>query len=169
MMIRLVGAVLLVSGCGSFGFAMGLHYRREIRMLRQLLAALQEMEWELKYRLTPLPELCSTGAAATEGKLRELFQRLREALEAGEFSEISGCMNGLVQAMEISPKCAGCLRELGSSLGRYDLEGQLQGLRSVQERCRGFLEELESHRSERMRSYQTLWLCAGGALAILLV
>ena len=168
-MIRLVGALLLVSGCGSFGFAMGLHYRREIKMLRQLLAALQEMEWELKYRLTPLPDLCATGAAAAEGKLGELFRKLRSELETGEFSEISGCMNGLVQTMDIAPRCRTCLRELGNSLGRYDLEGQLQGIRSVKHRCRGFLEELESHRSERMRSYQTLWLCAGGALAILLV
>lgn len=169
MMIRLVGAVLLVSGCGSFGFAMGLHYRREIRMLRQLLAALQEMEWELKYRLTPLPGLCAIGAATAEGKVGQLFQELGSALEEGEFSEISGCMNGLVQTMDITPRCRTCLRELGGSLGRYDLEGQLQGIRSVQQRCRGFLEELESHRAERMRSYQTLWLCAGGALAILLV
>ena len=169
MMIRLVGAVLLVSGCGGFGFAMGLHYRREIRMLRQLLAALQEMELELKYRLTPLPALCGIASAASGGVLGELFRKLREALESGEFSEISGCMNGLVQTMDISPKCGTCLRELGHGLGRFDLEGQLQGIQSVKRRCRDFLQELESHRSERLRSYQTLALCAGGALAILLV
>lgn len=169
MMIRLVGAVLLVSGCGGFGFAMGLHYRREIRMLRQLLAALQEIEWELKYRLTPLPGLCAIGAAAAEGKLGQLFRDLGAALEEGAFSEVSGCMNGLMQTADITPKCRICLRELGNSLGRYDLEGQLQGIRLVMHKCRGFLEDLESHRAERMRSYQTLWLCAGGALAILLV
>lgn len=169
MMIRIFGAVFLIGGCGSFGFALGQQYRVQIRLLRQLLAALQEMEWELKYRLTPLPALCAAAGDAAGGKLRELFYRLKRELEAGEFTEISGCMNGLIQSMGISGSCAGCLRELGNSLGRFDLEGQLLGIGSVRQRCRNSLEELESHRSQRLRSYQTLALCGGAALAILLV
>ena len=167
MMIRMTGAVLLVAGCGSFGFLIGIHYRREIRMLRYLLAALQEMEWELKYRLTPLPELCGIAASASGGKLQELFRNLRKDLETGCCAEVSGCMNGLLQTGDIPSKTAICLKELGRSLGRYDLEGQLQGLQEVRLHCRKNLEELESHRAERLRSYQTLGLCAGTALVIL--
>ena len=169
MMIRLMGAVLLIGGCGSFGFLLGQHYRAQIRMLRQLMVALQEIEWELRYRLTPLPGLCSIAADATGGTLRELFHKLKAELESGEYAEISGCMQGLLQTMGISGNCRTCLSELGRVLGKYDLDGQLQGIHTVKQRCRGYLEELESHRSERLRSYQTLALCAGGALAILLV
>ena len=60
------------------------------------------------------------------------------------------------------------LKQLALSLGRYDLEGQLQGLEMVRQQCRKDLEELESDRFDRMRSYQTLAVCAGAALAILL-
>ena len=56
---------------------------------------------------------------------------------------------------------------LGASLGRFDLQGQLQGIESVRAQCRKDLAELEDNRDQRLRSYQTLGLCAGCALAIL--
>ena len=169
MIVRVIGAVFLVTGCGGVGLMMGFHYRREIRMLRALFASLQEMEWELKYRLTPLPELCGVAAAASEGTLRELYSNLKHRIETGVYAEISGCMNQLLQTMDIPNSVKKCMKELGKCLGRYDLEGQLQGIEAVKTECQNFLEELEIHRSERLRSYQTLGLCAGVSLVIIFV
>lgn len=168
-MIRIFGAGLLLAGCGGFGFLMGVQYRREMGLLKNLLSSLREMEWELKYRLTPLPELCGIAAAASGGRIGEVYLELKKALETGVCSEISGCMNGLLQTMEIPDRPAKCLKALGNSLGRYDLEGQLQGLQAVKAQCSGFLEELEDHRTERLRCYQTLGLCCGAALVILFI
>ena len=168
-MIRMIGAGILVIGCGSFGCLLGYHYRREEQMLRWLLAAMQEMEWELKYRITPLPDLCRVAAEASGGKIRELFQMVERELRSCSVSEISGCMNGILQEVEISSRCRQCLKNLGSSLGRFDLEGQIQGLQSVRGQCRQYLEMLQENRSDRLRSYQTLALCGGFGLAIILI
>ncbi len=59
------------------------------------------------------------------------------------------------------------LLQLGRCLGRYDLQGQLQGLEAVQRGCEEALTALGRDREARLRSYQTLGLCAGAALAIL--
>lgn len=168
-MIRFVGAVLVIVSCGGFGCTMSSYYRKVIRMLHQLFFVLQEMEWELKYRLTPLPELCGVCATSSSGELREVFLMLKKELETGVFAEISGCMNAILQTIQLPCQCSSCLKELSNSLGRYDLDGQLQGLEAVKERCRSYLEVMESHRPERLRSYHTLALCAGGALLIILV
>ena len=61
------------------------------------------------------------------------------------------------------------LVQLGQTLGRFDLSGQLQGIRAVQKRCEETLEMIRKNRDERLRSYQTLGVCAGAALAIILV
>ena len=168
-MIRMVGAGILVAGCSGFGCLLGYHYKKEEQMLRWLLAALQEMEWELKYRITPLPDLCRVAADASGGKIRQLFRTLEQELRSYAVSEISGCMNGLLQTAEIPTQCRLCLKNLGSSLGRFDLEGQIQGLQSVSTQCRQHLGKLQENRSERLRSYQTLALCAGFGLAIILI
>jgi stage III sporulation protein AB len=59
------------------------------------------------------------------------------------------------------------LQALGASLGQFDLQGQLSGLESARKQCRRELEELSKDRDVRLRSYQTLGLCAGSALALL--
>ena len=58
---------------------------------------------------------------------------------------------------------------LGSSLGRFDLAGQLKGLSAVKGQCALELQELRTDREPRLRSYRVLGLCAGAALVILLI
>ena len=61
------------------------------------------------------------------------------------------------------------LRELGTSLGQFHLNGQLAGLRTMKAHSEYILEELSRNRDNRLRSYQTLGICTGAALAILLI
>lgn len=168
-MIRILGSALLMAGCGGFGFSLAAAHRREIRMLRRLIQALQEMEWELKYRMTELPDLCCIAGDAASGPLREVFRELAGKLRRREVTDISGCLNGIISQQELPRRVRRNLKQLGTSLGRYDLEGQLQGLEAVRQQCRQDLKELEENGKERLHSYQTLALCAGAALAILFI
>lgn len=168
-MIRLLGAALLMAGCGGFGFTLAAAHRREMGMLRRLIHGLQEMEWELKYRMTELPDLCRIGADAAGGTLREIFMELAGKLDRREAVEISGCLNGILNTRELPRRVRRSMKQLGRSLGRFDLEGQLQGLQAVRQQCRKDLQDLNENSVQRLRSYQTLALCAGAALAILFV
>jgi len=69
----------------------------------------------------------------------------------------------------LSPREKRWFRLLGTSLGRYDLPGQVKGLQNVREECTLELEKMKNNQEERLRSYQTLGLCAGTALVILLL
>ena len=68
MSYRWFGAALVIAGCGGFGFSIASGYKREEGILRQLLRVLNYMEWELQYRLTPLPELCRQAGKESFGK-----------------------------------------------------------------------------------------------------
>jgi stage III sporulation protein AB len=61
------------------------------------------------------------------------------------------------------------LRLLGKSLGKFDLSGQLAGIDLVREGCKENLDRISKDRQERLRSYRTLGICAGIAIAILLI
>ena len=168
-MIRLLGAVLLTAGCGGLGFSLAATYRREMSMLRRLIQTLQEMEWELKYRMPVLSGLCKIAADTSAGVIRDIFRELEEKLNNREIYDISACMNAIVIQKELPRSVGKNLKPLGSSLGRYDLEGQLQGLEAIRRQCRKDLKKLEENSGQRLRNYQTLALCAGIALAILLI
>ncbi len=104
-----------------------------------------------------------------KGCVRELFLQFSNELDVQIEPDVGGCMIAALSKTNALPVSFRriCV-ELGHSLGRYDLAGQIQGLESVHEQCRRKLDSLMQNRESRLRSYQTLAICAGTALAILL-
>lgn len=170
MMYKWIGAMLIVVSCGGFGFLMALHHRQEEASLRQLIAALDFMECELQYRLTPLPELCRQAARQVSGGICGILEKLAEELDYQIAPDVGSCMQtALAVCGSVPEHSRENLLQLGKNLGRFDLEGQIQGLESVRTDCRRCLEGLSQNRDTRLRGYQTLGLCAGAALAILFI
>ena len=170
MSFKWIGAALIVIGCGLAGFSMSAAYRREEKELRQLAASLEFMSCELQYRRSPLPELCYLIAAERGGCVGRLFLNLAKVLESRQSPDVQSCLASAAATSGPLPRRiqeAVCL--LGSTLGCFDLEGQLCGIESVRSYCRSQIEEMSQGRDARLRSYETLGLCAGAALAILLV
>lgn len=168
-MIRYYGALLLIAGCSGFGYSMVISHRREVSMLRHLIYALQDMEWELKYHLTELPDLCQIAADRVKGPLKEIFSTLSGRLKRNEVTDISGSLNAILWNTHLPKRVRKNLRLLGNSLGKYDLDGQIQGLEMIRQQCRKDLNELEEGSRQRLQNYQTLAFCTGLALAILFI
>lgn len=170
MVLKVLGALLIVAGCGGYGFVMTAAHRMEEQALRQLLAALDYMQCELQYHMTPLPDLCRQAGQNSKNRIGRLLLSLSEELERNISPDVSSCMDAALQTVPDLPKKAtDAFRILGTSLGRFDAQGQIQGLESVRRFCRSELDGLAVNRDSRLRSYQTLGLCTGAALAILFV
>lgn len=170
MSFKLIGAVFIVVACGCVGFKMANNHIKEEKSLRQLIAILDYMECELQYRLTPLPQLCRQAAGECSGTLQSVFHRLAIELEDQISPNVERCMSAsLNHAGPIPQFTNDALELLGKTLGRFDLNGQLKGLEAVRHTCRKKMEQLNNNRDVRLRSYQTLGLCAGAAMAILLI
>lgn len=168
MNLKLVGAVLIIGGCAGVGFSMAAAHRREEAALRQLIGALDYMGCELQYHLTPLPELCRKAAGECTGAVKQVLLQLSAELEGQIAPDATSCMNAAIaRTPRLPQRTRKNLLALGSSLGRFDLQGQLSGLDNARNQCRRELDALSKDRDVRLRSYQTLGLCAGSALAIL--
>ena len=139
-------------------------------MLESLSQTLDYMLWELRFKLTPLPNLCRNTAAESKGILQSLFNDLANELDMQVSPNAQKCMYAvLAKYPTIPPISFGCLRELGSSLGKFDLYGQLEALESVEKRCRTSLETLRNGQDVRLRTYRTLGICCGAAITILFI
>lgn len=170
MSLRVLGAILTFTACSSFGFRLAASHRADMLCLRSLISILDYMECELSYRLTPLPQLCRQAAAEHKKTLGPFFEQLASELDAQVSPSVEACLHSTLCKVKQLPRITGeCLLELGCSLGKYTLEGQLLGLKAVRTSCRQKYEELNNNKDARLRSYQTLGLCTGAALAILLI
>ncbi len=169
-MLKWFGVSLIVLGCGGVGLSMARQYVAQIAALKHLIIVLDYMANDLGYRQTPLPELCRCGAKLSVGIVSQVFTALAEQLESQTLSDAPGCMEqALILQKGMPDGLSTYFRQLGKSLGCFDVAGQVQGITAVRENCVKELNTLESDKTNRIRNYQTLGLCAGAALAILLI
>ena len=157
MMLKWIGAVLIIFGCGGFGFSLAAAHRREEKSLQQMISGLDFMQ-------------CRQTARQLSGSVQALFLNLAKELDNQICPDAAHCMAAaLYQTENLSAHCREAARNLGKTMGQFDLEGQLTGLEAVRSQCRVRLAELTNGREVRLRNYQTLGLCAGAALVILFI
>lgn len=170
MTLKIAGAILIVVSCGAFGFCVARNHRREVFALEQLILALDYMESELKYNLSALPELAQSLVTVTKGAVRDVFQRFLKELDNQVLPDAEKCMHiALGNIKDIPPITLSCFKSFAQTLGKFDLEGQEKSLVILRQNCEKKLDNYMKDQDNRLRSYQTLGLCAGAALAILFV
>ena len=169
MVVKWIGAVLILSGSFGTGLAMVHSHRSEIQELKELISALEYMTCELQYNLTPLPALCRQTAKDRKGIIGKVMSDFASELDQQITPDAQACMQSVIANNNIRQRTRFCLEQLALNLGKFDLNGQLKGIESVRALIKRQLDELESNKEIRLRSYQTLSLCAGAALAILLI
>jgi stage III sporulation protein AB len=162
--------VVLAASWTGFGFARAV--RRQAAQLRQLVTALEFMKSEIQYRMTPLPELFGQLAGSPDPAVGGLFglcagflRHDRTCPPAAAFQKALGEERRLV----LSGETRQTLLALGLALGRFDVEGQCRSIELAERRLQKESDELEAKKRARCRSYETLGICAGLAIAVILV
>ena len=170
MILKLIGVILTVFASGLISFQIAANYIKEIKQVKKLIYVLTYMESELTYRRTPLPELFLKLSINRPGVLGSVFEKTGKLLEAKLNSSVESCIGVAIDEVEgVSKSAVIVLNQLAANLGKFDVEGQVNGIRSVAEESRSILKSLEENKTEKLRGIKTLGVCAGAAVAILLI
>lgn len=145
--------------------------RQEERLLRQITRALELMQCEIQSRLTPTKELFALAAGVCSGSLRDIFSAAAQRIAMQEDVDVGKIMDCVLvrHGARLPISCICRLRELGEILGAYEVNEQTQALEALVGRVNGSAEELLRGKAERCRSYEVMGVCAGCALAIILL
>lgn len=170
MIIKILGALLIVIACAFIGYQFSVSYIREISHFKDLIWALDNMERELQYRLTPLPDLCRSIFNDNGCKISQIFLKLADLLDSHTENTVFACMEIAIMAVNIqSARVNNLLLNLGKTLGKFDVSGQIKGMQTIKEESIAILNSLSLNQKEKVRSIKTIGLCAGIAIAILLM
>jgi len=170
MTLKLIGAVLIVLSCSGFGFYIAATHKKEVYCLQKLVTIIEFIEWELEYRLTPLPQICNSISRKRMLCFPIVFQNLADELTYQISPDVATCMRSVLSAQKDIPRFTyQYLEILGDSLGEYNVEGQLKSLAQLRLLINKKLDELTENQTQRLRCYQTLGVCAGAALTILFI
>ena len=171
-MIKVLGVLLVTVGTAGAGFGFARAVRGQIRQMVALIAALEYLKSEMEYRLTPLPELFAELAQGEEAAAAAFFGRcagsMREDRSASPQVVFRGAMEQ-TKELQWSRRTREAMMNLAFSLGRFDLGGQRRAIELAQERIGQELQEVQAGSRARCRSYETIGICAGLAVAVILL
>lgn len=168
--MRIIGIMLIAAAAVYGGASYTALKREQLNELEALCHMLRLMQDELETRALPLPELAAQLEARTEdaGKtlLSELLRRMPE-LGSRDFQNI--WEESVTESVKHSEGAARLLCKLGSFLGRYDVDSQLDALRS----CREAMKKLRTAAAEALpqtrRLGMGLALTSGALIVITLI
>ncbi|XEC92855.1 stage III sporulation protein SpoIIIAB [Paenibacillus tarimensis] len=132
-MIKIIGAMLVLFAGGMIGFQQAARFAARPRQLRQLGFAVSQLETEIGYGYTPLPDALIRAVKTLSEPVAGLFIRAAALLEDAKGLSFNECWEQAVKehwqhtAMRENEKAV--LLRLGSSLGISDREDQLKHLR----------------------------------------
>lgn len=170
--VRILGAVLILCGSAGFGFRAARQLKRTISQLQMLDTAMHLMDCELSFVSPPLPRLLRTVSKDTQGPVSQLFSNYAKVISDPQTKDTEAAMRKAMEMtkhLSLPPGTVFSLLEFSQTLGRYDLNGQLSAIASVRRRLSPQLDRLKEEQKDRCRTYQTLGICAGLAVVILIV
>ena len=170
MTIRILGAVLILVGCSTFGFLLSATSKRETATLKSFIESMDIMECELRYRRPPLPQLCGYLAASQSGIIQTYFSYLQSELLQQIQPSASACADLALNRMSQMPKHTKVIiQQFAKFLGEFDIDGQLTGIQAVRNEAVLQLKQLSRDQDLRIKNYRTLGVCAGAAIIILFI
>lgn len=168
--MKLAGALLLTGGAGALGLLAASRLAARVRALRAMLGALEQLERELSFRLTSMPELLRNTARNAAPPANAFFLQCCTGMEQlGEKSLSEIWSEALSKVGDLGERPLMVMRELGTILGRYDGEGQRESLAAARDELAKCLAQAEAERAQKGQVYSALGISAGALLAILLL
>lgn len=170
-MMRFVGAIL-VAGCGLWiGLQKTVWYTHRIEALQAFTGAFSVMEWELKNRHTPVPELLERLAQGAKEPVKSFFSgccALMSHLGDETLEEI--WTRAAEQAkLPVTGEELSMIQSLGQVVGRYDEESQRLAIGVTIGQLSDCLTEARAERSKIGRVSGVVGGAAGLLAVILLI
>lgn len=170
-MMRLMGAALVVAGCGALGLRAAARLEGRVRDLGELAAGLDTLRRELGWRLSPLPDGLDAAGRALHGPAAEFFAQCARRARAPDGQAFQEVWRSELDAalLRLKPEDRVLLERLGPVLGRYDGDSQRLALEEGAAGLRALQGAAADERNRLGRVYGVLGVTAGLFLAILLI
>ena len=170
-MMRLMGAALVVAGCGALGLRAAARLEGRVRDLGELAAGLDTLRRELGWRLSPLPDGLEAAGLALHGPAADFFAQCARRARAPDGQAFQEVWRAELDAapLRLKPEDRALLERLGPVLGRYDGDSQRLALEEGAAGLRALQGAAADERNRLGRVYGVLGVTTGLLAAIVLL
>ncbi len=172
-MIKLTGALLVISSCTALGFYFSNELKTRINDLKELKKLLILLRGDIEFANTPLPEAVQTLSKRHNGTYKEFLKKISQQLlelKGESFASIwkQGVKDHLLHTSLVKEDYL-LLNQLGESIGYLDKSMQINTLDLYLEQIDGTINELSKVVKDRTHLYNSLGIMGGIFITIILL
>ncbi|HCW04957.1 MAG TPA: stage III sporulation protein AB [Clostridium sp.] len=172
-MIKVLGAVLIVAASTFIGFMIAEFTRKRLLQLKELEGALIQLENEILYTRTALPEACLYVSFKSKYPINTVFERVSNLLQENRTDSVYDAfyktLEENIEGLYVAKEDKDILLDLAKALGESDLEGHKKVFNLAEHNLKTRIQSLEGNVDKNIKMYRYLGFSLGAAVAILLV
>ena len=162
MLIKVIGASLIMAGTVGWGIMGVRRLRIRASVLRELTSSLDIMRGEICERCTPMPQLLKNLSELYRAPVSNFYRRAAEKLETDEtlFKAWQSAVDESAELM-LNEDEKSAMRELGLCLGKYDAQEQRTAIEYTRRRLSAFADKAIAQRDSESKLHAFLGVAAG--------
>ncbi len=164
-------SIILLSSI--LGYSFGERYKRRVYSLRELRRAVLQLQNEILYTYTPLPEAIEHVYEKSSGDIKMFFFDLADILRKGSCESVyiayTAAYKSHCDKLFLSSSDELLLSDLFKSLGEVDIIGHEKIFNLFLETVKGPIEESEELMKKNLKMYRYLGVCVGLGIVIIIL
>lgn len=172
MLIKIIGVCVIIISTSCMGFVLSNKLKNRHTELGNINYAIDLLETEISYLLTPLPKALIKISNNISGNISRLLHSVgdKSAIKDGRtFYEIwSECIKEQKQTMSLKNDDLQIIDDFGRTLGTMDIDGQLSQIKMVRCGIERKLVEAQNDIDKYSKLYKGMGILGGIFIALIL-
>ncbi len=171
--MKIIGAVFIIAGCLGMAMSANNNWKRQYLELRELMECIQMLNGQVRYVMSPLPEIFLEIERRRKSRLGELFGQVGREMKRREGETLADIWNRVLrenrQCFALNKEDWDGFLNLGKGLGYLDAEMQKKHLEGYINQLAQRLPEARGAWKEREKVIRSLGLVSGAMLLLILI
>ncbi|MCY6483750.1 stage III sporulation protein SpoIIIAB [Clostridium aestuarii] len=173
MYLKFIGCILIIFGSTLIGFIYGENLKKRVQQLQELERVIYQLQNEIMYTHTPLPEIFIHAGEKCDKPIGEIFLEVSKLLLKNEvdnvycaFNQVLKCNKSLLDLKDDDIKI---ILNLAKALGETDIDGHKNIISLTLLNLKKQIKNAEEIMNKNVKMYRYLGFSFGAILAIMIV
>lgn len=172
-MIKLISCFIILAASTLGGFVYAEGFRKRVKHLNEFERALSQLQNEIEYTYTPLPEAFESVAEKSNSPVKEIFLKVSKLLYGNKVESVyeafEMCLIHETNTLNLNKDDINVILDLSKSLGESDLEGHKKIFSLLKTNLKKRIDIAEEAMYKNLKLYRYLGFSIGAMVVIVLL
>lgn len=172
-MIKIIGCLLILAASTYGGFAYANSFKKRVKQLGEIERAVNQLQNEIEYTYTPLPEALKNVADKCDAPVKHIFNKASKVLYSNEaecvYDAFRECFKDNSLDMNLNNEDINVILDLSKSLGESDVDGHKKIFSLAKNNLSKRISLAEEDMKKNVKIYRYLGFSIGAMIVIVLI